>query len=310
VPFVMGLLLALGNYLNGGSRIGRADGFNLDTLTKLDMVKDTKGKKEIRHFLWNMCLQQHLERLTNLLQEMSPLSENMFRVPSDQGGIVLDKKPIVNMGDIERGVGKLQTEMSARLNEFQLNQSYIEDPSDIGKLTLRTKFEEAKLLMDKCDEDLKRTKAKFDQVLELYCFKKMSKVVTDPETGAMKEKKMDVESEDWIQLWDDFFWPSNVFDAFDNDTKKHFMAPRFCSEKPLLVEDLELFWGFKNPKQFEKERLAKLKEKRRAEAAAAGDGSPVADRKRMKQKTQKKPACFQPGKTLGKKKLAGSELED
>merc|ERR1712061_249580 len=39
---LLALILHVGNYLNGGTPRGRADGFDLDTLTKLGKLKDTQ----------------------------------------------------------------------------------------------------------------------------------------------------------------------------------------------------------------------------------------------------------------------------
>merc|ERR1719223_2544987 len=40
MPALLGLVLATGNYLNGGTSRGQADGFDVETIAKLEGVKD------------------------------------------------------------------------------------------------------------------------------------------------------------------------------------------------------------------------------------------------------------------------------
>ena len=44
LPDLLGLILAVGNYLNGGTNRGQADGFDLESLAKLEGIKDATGK--------------------------------------------------------------------------------------------------------------------------------------------------------------------------------------------------------------------------------------------------------------------------
>lgn len=57
VKKVLGLILAFGNYMNGGNRTrGQADGFSLDILPKLKDVKSNVSKRMAREHMgtfWN-----------------------------------------------------------------------------------------------------------------------------------------------------------------------------------------------------------------------------------------------------------------
>jgi len=44
LPSLLGIILAVGNYLNGGTNRGQADGFDIETFAKLEGIKDTAGK--------------------------------------------------------------------------------------------------------------------------------------------------------------------------------------------------------------------------------------------------------------------------
>ena len=49
---LFGLILALGNYMNGGNRTrGQADGFGLEILPKLKDVKSSQGSITLLHFI-------------------------------------------------------------------------------------------------------------------------------------------------------------------------------------------------------------------------------------------------------------------
>ena len=44
LPCLLGIILAVGNYLNGGTNRGQADGFDIESLAKLEGIKDATGK--------------------------------------------------------------------------------------------------------------------------------------------------------------------------------------------------------------------------------------------------------------------------
>lgn len=57
---VFGLILALGNYMNGGNRTrGQADGFGLEILPKLKDVKSKDSKYTLLHFVVNKYIEKY-----------------------------------------------------------------------------------------------------------------------------------------------------------------------------------------------------------------------------------------------------------
>jgi len=60
LPKLLGLILAVGNYLNGGTNRGQADGFDIETLGKLEGVKDAAGK-DIRQFIFEIYFKEQEE---------------------------------------------------------------------------------------------------------------------------------------------------------------------------------------------------------------------------------------------------------
>ena len=58
---IFGLILALGNYMNGGNRQrGQADGFGLEILPKLKDVKSKDSSYTLLHFIVNKYIEVSL----------------------------------------------------------------------------------------------------------------------------------------------------------------------------------------------------------------------------------------------------------
>mmetsp|Transcript_24636 Transcript_24636/g.34790 ORF Transcript_24636/g.34790 Transcript_24636/m.34790 type:complete len:99 (+) Transcript_24636:1-297(+) len=52
----MSIILCLGNYMNGGTRNGQADGFELDILRKLENTKNTTKKVSLLQYIAKMLV--------------------------------------------------------------------------------------------------------------------------------------------------------------------------------------------------------------------------------------------------------------
>jgi hypothetical protein len=61
---VLGTVLAFGNYMNGGTAKGQADGFNIDFLTKLTDTKDLEGRMTLLDQIVEFLSTKHPETLT------------------------------------------------------------------------------------------------------------------------------------------------------------------------------------------------------------------------------------------------------
>lgn len=66
---LMEIVLALGNYMNGGGFRGGAYGFTLDTLTKIKDTKSTDNKKNLTHYL-AIILQRDYPHIFNFAEEL------------------------------------------------------------------------------------------------------------------------------------------------------------------------------------------------------------------------------------------------
>ena len=72
------MILAVGNYLNGSTNRGQADGFDFDALGKLESVKDAAGK-DVREFIFDIFLNKVNDKATQLIEELGPLFLNVVR---------------------------------------------------------------------------------------------------------------------------------------------------------------------------------------------------------------------------------------
>jgi len=73
IKHVFSLILQIGNYLNGGTRKGQADGFSLDTLKKLSGVR-TKDRRTLLAYVAQLC-KDKIPDSKNLKAELRPLEE-------------------------------------------------------------------------------------------------------------------------------------------------------------------------------------------------------------------------------------------
>lgn len=65
---VLGMILSIGNILNGGTTKGQADGFYLDALSKTTTLRDVNNKT-IMHFICEKLKDE--EGFRNIKQELS-----------------------------------------------------------------------------------------------------------------------------------------------------------------------------------------------------------------------------------------------
>lgn len=71
LPTFLGLVLAMGNHLNGGTGRGQADGFEISALELLEGVKDPTGK-DLRQFVLRWFFREMPDRANSLLHDLYP----------------------------------------------------------------------------------------------------------------------------------------------------------------------------------------------------------------------------------------------
>jgi len=70
---ILGVILALGNYMNGGTNKGQADGFNLDVLNKLSGVKDGDNKMSLFDYAYKLAKNNFPDNYNKLGEQLQHL---------------------------------------------------------------------------------------------------------------------------------------------------------------------------------------------------------------------------------------------
>jgi hypothetical protein len=166
---LLAIILAVGNYLNGGTNRGQADGFDVETITKLDSIKDVEGK-DIRHYIMELFCKNHADAAEVLWEELAPTLEQINRrLGKDKDGVEqLQKSARVAIEDFDPFVVQLQTEFTDRHDTMQMVLQYFEDPADQFKLRMPQTFSEAKEEIDALVAIRDRAKDKYKNLLNFY----------------------------------------------------------------------------------------------------------------------------------------------
>ncbi|XP_041375827.1 formin-J-like isoform X2 [Gigantopelta aegis] len=98
---LLGTLLAVGNYLNGGSERGQADGFHIGIVNKLREINDKSGKGNLLEF----TLQIYVERYERSTELGCP---TRFRLPEPSN---MRHAAQVSFEDIRRALSELREEL-------------------------------------------------------------------------------------------------------------------------------------------------------------------------------------------------------
>ena len=105
VKLILALVLAIGNYLNGGTQRGQADGFGLDILAKL---KDVKSKDNSQHLLQYVVTQYVRRHDVDAQQQVDKM---LCPVPEAAD---LSKAALVNFDDVAKEIQKLRESVTGR----------------------------------------------------------------------------------------------------------------------------------------------------------------------------------------------------
>jgi len=240
LPRVMGLILSVGNYLNGGSNRGQADGFDLETLTKLDSIKDSfDDKKDVRHFMAELLFLGHLkdeaeaedagnEELVGdcLLRELKPAFCNVTRLVSrdSDGALKIIKQARIGLEDTEECVKQLVKEFEEQNMKLQACLEAVQDPADPLRLELADSFSNASQHIARLCDMAKKAREGYNSLLEYFHHKGMK-------------------SSDMLLLWDNLLVPGGLLLGKGEAIRKKEVVPRFCTlGRELNGEDMLFLW--------------------------------------------------------------------
>jgi len=247
LPQLLAHILWVGNYLNGGTKRGRADGFDLETLTKLDSVKDNQsqnGSRDVRHFIFELFFMGKLpggmqvdrqdeayDTGVCLMEDLTPLFRCVNRtLMRDKEGMKKVVKTVkVVLEDVEGDVKELAQLFAERYESLLECLKYSDDPADTMKLVMAEQFAEARPRIARLEAQAQKCRESYAKVMAYF------------NHSGMK-------SSDFVLLWDDFFIPPDLIVNKPETLQKEVIVPSFC--KPRVapsVDALMVLWDICTP---------------------------------------------------------------
>ena len=104
IKSILGLVLAIGNYMNGGTARGQADGFGLEILAKL---KDVKSKDNAQNLLHYVVAQYVRKYDADVISGGGSGAQQQATCPVPEASD-LNKAALVNFDDVEKEIRKLR----------------------------------------------------------------------------------------------------------------------------------------------------------------------------------------------------------
>jgi len=254
LPPLLGLVLAFGNFLNGGrnqKRLGQADGFHVEALGRpggLDVVNDTRGRN-IRQLIFNVYFSRFPNHATQLLAELEPLFALVQRrLGKSDGSLTLQKDVRIQIEDLERQVSLLKGEFAAKSRELQHALTCISDPHDAFVTEMPAAFEQERRRVEELVERKDAVRSRFSSLLAHF---QAETYRGDPQIvdGKLQDGKAreEMTSLVWCLIWDDFLIARGQLSSHSEKTQKEVFEPRLCKGAPLTVESLEMLWGLQPP---------------------------------------------------------------
>lgn len=212
LPDFLAVVLASGNYLNGGTQRGQADGFDVSELEKLQGVQDAEGK-DLRHFILEVLCQQMPLQAEQLFRELRPCFLNVRRaISKDAVGTAKLTKTVVHVLET---VDEEVTEMQCSLVKAQDALSMLPDAQNVKK-----DLEQASVLVNELVAVRDSAKAAFEKLFSFLAMKPMRTL-------------------EFCLLWDNFFMPE---DLMVNKGKDDYFIPAFCRQEPFKLEHIQVLW--------------------------------------------------------------------
>eukprot|EP00397_Hematodinium_sp_SG-2012_P001745 GEMP01001750.1.p1 GENE.GEMP01001750.1~~GEMP01001750.1.p1 ORF type:complete len:841 (+),score=229.59 GEMP01001750.1:2377-4899(+) len=241
---IMALVLAFGNYLNGGTNRGQADGFELDALSKVESIKDNDGKHNLLHFLMNVLLvrSDHFSAVRGVMcEELKPLLSNVRRrvIRDSDGAEKVEKQVMYVLEDFEGMLQTLCTEFDQTFSLLKMCLQYFEDPTDPLRTVLAEDFNTAKAKLDDINRYRKEVREDFKTLQQRYHAETLS-------------------STEFCLLWDNFLVPPDQLTNKPVAIKTKHVLPIFCQQsREIDIDSLQVLWDLKKPKDDDEKKAKK-----------------------------------------------------
>ena len=233
---VFKIILAFGNYMNGGKRNGAAYGFSLDTLRMLSGTKGTDGKTTLLMYIYKHCKTHDVGH--NVVKELENVSAAV-RIDIDY----LDKK----IKEIDGELNKLPE----RIKEFEVQTK--KNKKDVYVKVMRDWMKDAKVLMDDLKKSFSEMNKRAIELAKMYAY-----------------KLEDGEANTFLKIFDDFIKDWNKakikYTKLEEKKKKDALKAKRKAEAQKKLED-RLNNRTVTKKQLEKKNIFKTKDKVKQEQA-------------------------------------------
>ncbi|XP_038073094.1 uncharacterized protein LOC119741421, partial [Patiria miniata] len=165
VKKILGLILAFGNYMNGGNRTrGQADGFGLDILAKLKDVKSMDNKISLLQYIVTHYVEK-IDEHSGTEQAHCPLPE-----PSK-----INQAALVKFEDLTKDLSKIKRDLKGCEGKMvKVLKSSAEEHLQPFKDKMEAFLSQAKDDVGITEEKLEETVTKFDYLSKSYCVKPKS----------------------------------------------------------------------------------------------------------------------------------------
>ncbi|CAD7963983.1 unnamed protein product [Amoebophrya sp. A120] len=249
---LLGVALAAGNYLNGNTNRGQADGFELSGLSLFNTVKDNVVvTKKASDWIFTQFLQTNplfAKARVDLMEELAPVFTNVKRrIAKDKdGGASMSKQAKYANEEFDGLVKLLKDEFDKHHEDLQMILGFFEDPTDPIRTVLVPEFESVDARMK---ELMKKKQAASD---------KMALMQTKFNLGKMT-------SSEFFLLIDDFLIPGDLILNKSEVVQKKFMTPIFCGVSAPTLDGMLFLWGLEEPRE-KQEGTTNDRGKRRARA--------------------------------------------
>ncbi|KAL5009280.1 hypothetical protein ScPMuIL_014861 [Solemya velum] len=176
VRHILGIVLAMGNYMNGGNRTrGQADGFMLDILPKLRDVKSKDNRMNLIQYLVASYVAKYEKK------EDSGTDKIKLPIPDTSD---ISQASLVNFEDIEKELRRIKKDFdSAEIRANKVIMSASEKDLQPFKDIMISFFTKGKQDLKEQEDNLAEGCKKFQDMVVFFCVKpKQGEKVVSPET--------------------------------------------------------------------------------------------------------------------------------
>ena len=146
------IVLAIGNYMNGGTSRGAAWAFKLDTLGKLSEVKSKDNKKTLMQYIVEFIMDKlKKEELFDVMKMLNKFDKLQYQSVVESG-----KEMTARFGDVKL----LKKVISERKDELQ--------PEDKSEEFLSKFYDKAEKTIDEINKKIDEINAKFKEIIQLF----------------------------------------------------------------------------------------------------------------------------------------------